>query len=64
MKILAVNIRNFGKLSSQSFSFHDGCNALLRENGWGKSTLAAFIRIMLYGFDGGSRRSESIRGQL
>ena len=30
----------------------------ITENGFGKSTLAAFIRVMLYGFSGESKRSE------
>ncbi len=50
MKIVSCHIENFGKLSGVSLSFQKGCNVIFEENGWGKSTLAAFIRVMLFGF--------------
>lgn len=58
MKILECNIQNFGAISNQSFSFNAGCNVIYQENGWGKSTLAAFIRVMFYGFDNERSRDE------
>lgn len=51
MRLLGCYIENFGKLSDVSFSFGRGCNVVCRENGWGKSTLAAFICVMFYGFE-------------
>ena len=51
MKLLSCHIDNFGKLSDQDFVFEDGVNVILRENGWGKSTLANYILVMFYGFD-------------
>ncbi|MCR5475988.1 MAG: AAA family ATPase [Lachnospiraceae bacterium] len=59
MKLINCHIENFGKLHDFSYDFTDGVNSLLQENGWGKSTLAAFIRVMFYGFDGESKRKES-----
>lgn len=50
MKILQCHIENFGTWSNQTFDFVEGCNVFCEENGWGKSTLAAFIRVMFYGF--------------
>lgn len=50
MRIVSCHIENFGKLSGVSLSFRQGCNVIFEENGWGKSTLAAFIRVMLFGF--------------
>ena len=38
--------------------FEDGINTFVQDNGWGKSTLAAFIRVMLYGFDGEAKRND------
>lgn len=38
--------------------FEDGINTFVQDNGWGKSTLAAFIRVMLYGFDGETKRND------
>ncbi|MCD8156601.1 MAG: ATP-binding protein, partial [Clostridiales bacterium] len=32
-----------------SVDFEQGCHVICAENGWGKSTLAAFIRVMLFG---------------
>lgn len=51
MKLLACHIDNFGKISDLSMNFTDGINVLNEENGWGKSTLASFLKVMFYGFD-------------
>lgn len=37
--------------------FQQEQNLICEENGWGKSTFAAFIRAMFYGFDGERKRS-------
>ena len=50
MKILSVNIHSFGKLQNKSINFKDGANVLRYDNGYGKTTLATFVRAMLYGF--------------
>lgn len=47
MKLIKCHIENFGKLSDFTYDFTDGCNTVCEENGWGKSTLAAFLRVML-----------------
>ena len=49
MKIIECYVENFGKISKQKFSFKDGLNCIMGENGWGKTTLAAFIKVMFYG---------------
>ncbi|WP_455719304.1 ATP-binding protein [Agathobacter sp.] len=51
MKLIACHINNFGKLSNLNINFNDGVNIINEPNGWGKSTLAAFLKAMLYGFD-------------
>lgn len=51
MKLLSCHIENFGKLSNLSLNFSDGINVINYENGWGKSTLAAFLKAMFYGLD-------------
>ena len=58
MKLLSCHVENFGKLSDFSYIFEEDLNVLLAENGWGKSTLAAFLKVMFYGFEGENRRSE------
>ncbi|MGN0342385.1 MAG: ATP-binding protein [Roseburia sp.] len=50
MRLETCHIENFGKLSDVTIDFTPGCNVINRENGWGKSTLADFIRVMFYGF--------------
>ena len=57
MKIIKCHIQNFGKLHDQSFDFKDGLNVISRENGFGKSTLATFIKVMFYGFEGDRRKA-------
>ncbi len=51
MKLLACHIENFGKLSDLSIDFVDGINVINQSNAWGKSTLAAFLKVMFYGLD-------------
>ncbi len=52
MKLIYCRIENFGRLRNFEYSFSDGVNALCRENGWGKSTFAAFLCAMFYGLPG------------
>lgn len=49
MKLLRLEIQNFGTFHDYTLEFCDGLNMLCEENGWGKSTLAVFIKAMLYG---------------
>ncbi|MGN0165773.1 MAG: ATP-binding protein [Lachnospiraceae bacterium] len=58
MKLLSCKIEGFGKISNKTFDFTDGINVFCEDNGWGKSTLAAFILTMFYGFDGESKRDD------
>lgn len=57
MKLKTCHITGFGKISERTFDFNDGLNVLCEENGFGKSTLASFIKVMLYGFEDESKRS-------
>lgn len=49
MKLISAYIENFGCISGQKFDFQEGLTVICRENGWGKTTLAAFVKAMLYG---------------
>ena len=51
MIITSCYVENFGKLHQYSLELTQGMNILNEENGWGKTTLAAFIDAMLYGME-------------
>lgn len=55
MKLLRCHVENFGRLSDADFSFDPVFHEENHQNGWGKSTLAAFIQAMFYGLE--KRRS-------
>lgn len=57
MKLLRLHVENFGVLKDYKLELSDGVNLLYEENGWGKSTLAVFIKAMLYGLPATSKRS-------
>lgn len=59
MKLISARIENFGKLHDISIDFNDGLNVFLRDNGYGKSTLASFIRVMFYGLQGERKAQDS-----
>ena len=46
MRLVSCHVDNFGCLKDLDLSFKEGENVFLQENGWGKSTLASFIKVM------------------
>lgn len=50
MKLIKCYIENFGGLSHYRLDFQPGITIVQEENGFGKTTLAEFIRTMFYGF--------------
>lgn len=59
MRLLKCYIENFGKLRKYSYNFQNGLNVIKEENGYGKTTLAIFIKSMFYGLDANkSEKSE------
>ena len=64
MRLISAHIDNFGKYSNQRFDFDSSLSTYCLDNGEGKTTLAAFIRVMLYGMStdrkGGKEFSERI----
>ena len=60
MRLIRCYIENFGKLKNQDISFTDGAMCFHYENGWGKSTLAVFLTVMLYGFDNERSRDDYV----
>ena len=57
MTIKELYIENFGRLSAFRLKLTDGLNTIVKENGFGKTTLAAFIKAMLYGLDDNRKQS-------
>jgi len=55
MKLISCYIENFGTLSHYSLNFSEGLTVIKEANGFGKTTLAAFIRTMFYGMPRASK---------
>ena len=55
MKLLSLHVDNFGKLHDFDRSFDGNLSCIEAENGYGKSTIAEFIRAMLYGLPAGAK---------
>lgn len=56
MRLIRCHIENFGKLNNVELSFDESCHVICKENGWGKSTLATFLRVMFFGFNNENKR--------
>ena len=56
MKIISVNITDFGGLSDFSLEFSDGLNIIEGKNESGKSTILLFVMYMLFGISKTSRK--------
>ena len=57
MKILSCYIAGFGRFMDESFDFTANPTIIKQDNGWGKTTLADFIRCMFYGHDAGRNKA-------
>ncbi len=57
MKLLSLHIENFGTFHGYDLTLDPSMEVLYRENGWGKSTLAVFIKAMLFGLPATTKRS-------
>ena len=49
MKLIKLHIDNFGALSNYDLDFDSDLTSILEDNGKGKTTIATFITVMLYG---------------
>lgn len=57
MRLLNCNVQNFGTLLDFKLDFNEGLTVIKEENGFGKSTLAMFLKAMFYGLPQTSKRS-------
>lgn len=64
MKLIRCHIENFGTLHDFDYDFSEGINVIHKENGWGKSTFASFIRVMFYGFDRETKKAVEERERV
>lgn len=51
MKLLKCHINGFGNWKNKDFNFKEGLTSFCEKNGYGKSSLASFIRAMFYGLE-------------
>ncbi|MDE7453348.1 MAG: AAA family ATPase, partial [Clostridia bacterium] len=51
MKLLSCYIENYGQIKKQDFTFDKNLTSYCERNGFGKSTLASFIKAMFYGLE-------------
>ncbi len=49
MKLLSYHIENYGKIHGQDGNFAEGLTCFCERNGYGKSTMASFLKAMFYG---------------
>ena len=52
MKLISCYIEGYGSARKKQFDFSDNITVLHEKNGFGKTTLASFIKAMFYGLDG------------
>ncbi len=63
MKLISLYIENFGGLHQYSLDFQEGLTVIQEPNGFGKTTLAEFIRAMFYGFPRKAKTLDKSRRQ-
>ena len=49
IKLISCHIENFGVISNTDIEFNGGLTEIIKENGYGKTTIASFIRAMFFG---------------
>lgn len=60
MRLLKCHIENFGKFADYTVDFAENPFVCSAPNGWGKSTLAAFIKVMFFGFANEKKRGDTL----
>lgn len=61
MRLISAHIKNFGKFSDYKIDLNNNITNYCEENGFGKTTIAAFIKAMLFGLDKNSSKVLSDR---
>lgn len=63
MRLWKCHIDNFGKFTDFTVDFAENPCVFKEPNGWGKSTLAAFVKVMFYGFANEKKRGDTLERQ-
>ena len=61
MKLVSCHITGFGKIENFDYDFADDLQVIMRSNGWGKTTFAAFIKAMFFGLEHSRSRAMNDR---
>lgn len=56
MKLIACHIENYGKIKDADYTFAEGLTEYCEKNGYGKTTLASFLKAMFYGLPAVNKR--------
>lgn len=51
MRLISCHIENFGIIKNSDYTFNGDLTVFCEENGYGKTTLASFLKAMFYGMD-------------
>lgn len=62
MKLISCYIENFGNMKQRGFDFERGLTSVCEQNGYGKTTLASFLKAMFYGLKQ-TRKSDKELGE-
>lgn len=60
MKLISCHIDAFGKLKNVDVSFNENIISICEKNGYGKTTLASFIKAMFYGLGANARKNSKL----
>lgn len=60
MKLISCHIDAFGKLNNVDIKFDENLSSICEKNGFGKTTLAAFIKAMFYGLGANARKNSKL----
>jgi len=61
MLLRKIRIESFGGIADREFTLGEGFRTICEKNGWGKSTLAVFLKVMFYGFSGETAKTLAAR---
>ena len=64
MRFVSCYIAGFGKFVNCSFDLSSDLVVIREDNGWGKTTLADFLKSMLYGIEGSRSKSVSANDRM